>query len=640
MTGRAAVMPGFAKSIIQASRHTKRLIGMVADFACALLATYLAWYLRMGEWIRPDGWQWLAYALAGLTTIGIFSIGRLYKSVLRYLGGMAFVELAAACAGVALIYGLFVTFIGIPGVPRTLGLIMPLLLCLLAAGWRILVRLWLIGGDEVRTTNTNLLIYGAGRAGRQLATAFADRRHVRVVSFIDDDPTLVGSIIGGVKIHAPQAMPGLIARHDVTEIIFAIPSASRSERRKVIDSLLPLGIEVRVMPGLDALMDDKVSPSDLREVEIEDIMGRDSVPPDPALLAKAVTGRTVLVTGAGGSIGSELCRQLLRQRAARLILVEVNEYNLYTISEELTEANPGGTEIIPLLASVTDRDRMERIFQHWQPATVFHAAAYKHVPIVEHNLIEGVRNNIFGTINTAGAAAAHGTQEFVLISTDKAVRPTNVMGATKRAAELILQDMAARCQSVRFSMVRFGNVLGSSGSVVPVFRRQIRAGGPVTLTHNDMTRYFMSIPEAAELVIQAGAMAEGGDVFVLDMGEPVAIRDLARRMIELSGLTVCDDDNPDGDIEIRAVGMRPGEKLYEELLISDNPIPTRHPRIMRAREKALPPDRLSSLLADLRLRADAGDVAGTRQTLHQIVEQYQPPDHIVDWLAQPPQRQG
>jgi FlaA1/EpsC-like NDP-sugar epimerase len=420
-------------------------------------------------------------------------------------------------------------------------------------------------------------------------------------------------------------------------VLLALPSAGRKRRNEILSQMLHAKVSVRTLPSMTELARGKVNVSDLRELDIDDLLGREPVAPNHILLGKNVADKVVMVTGAGGSIGSELCRQIVKFGPAALLLIEQSEFALYEIHQELQlSLTDSGIKLVPLLASVRDEERMHEIMSTWSPDTLYHAAAYKHVPLVEHNPAEGIKNNVLGTLTTAKAAAAHGVADFVLISTDKAVRPTNIMGASKRLAEMVLQAFAATAPRTKFAMVRFGNVLGSSGSVVPKFRRQIRDGGPITLTHPEITRYFMTIPEAAQLVIQAGAMGsvvtEGAAVFVLDMGGPVKIRDLAVRMIELSGLTLCDAANPEGDVEIEITGLRPGEKLYEELLIGDNPKPTPHPRIMKAQETFLPWKVLEGKLEALRIALETNDVGVVRAMLQQLVSGYQPTGDIVDWI--------
>jgi FlaA1/EpsC-like NDP-sugar epimerase len=532
-----------------------------------------------------------------------------------------------------------------PGVPRTVGVLQPLLLLLGVMLWRAFVRYWLGGiytGIVHRERLPRVLIYGAGSAGRQLAAALKTSPELVVVGLLDDDDLLHGQVLNGLKIYDPSAIVALIAKLCVTQVFLAIPSASRARRNEILELVRAAQVQVRTLPGVLELAQGKVQVSDLKELDIEDLLGRDPVPPNSLMLAKNINSKIVMVTGAGGSIGSELCRQIVKVRPAMLLLVELTEFALYAIEHELqslvSDASMGNIQFIPLLANVRDVSRMDEILLTWKPHTVYHAAAYKHVPLVEHNPAEGIKNNVLGTLNIAQLAAKHGVRDFVLISTDKAVRPTNVMGTSKRLAEMVLQAQALATSEAGgttcFSMVRFGNVLGSSGSVVPLFRKQIKDGGPITLTDERITRYFMTLPEAAQLVIQAGAMASGGDVFVLDMGEPVKIIDLAKRMVELSGLGLKDEANPNGDIEIQVTGLRPGEKLYEELLIGDNPLPTSHARIMKAHEDFLPWDELQSKLAALGIALDANDVPLIRTLLKDLVPGYQPDGEVVDcvWL--------
>jgi FlaA1/EpsC-like NDP-sugar epimerase len=564
---------------------------------------------------------------------------------------------ASALYGAALLGLVLLTFPA--GVPRSVGVLQPLIFLLLVSNSRAWARFWLNKGAR-GTEKQRLLIYGAGSAGAQTAAAVANAREIELLGFIDDDEAKSGRHINGVPVLSPKEVPAAVDRLGVTDILLALPSSSRNRRHQIIEGLRSLPVHIRTLPGMADLASGRVAISDFRELDLEDLLGREPVPPNPALLARDLAGKTVLVTGAGGSIGSELCRQILVERPARLLLVEHSEFALYGIHQELEAAVASldtdhlrahrlePPELIGLLGDVRDFQRMIEIFGAYRPDTVYHAAAYKHVPIVEHNLCEGLNNNVFGTLNVARAAMESGVARFVLVSTDKAVRPTNVMGASKRIAEMTLQALAAESM-VRFddnspvsglvrnrtcfAMVRFGNVLGSSGSVVPLFRRQIEAGGPITLTHQNVTRYFMTIPEAAQLVLQAGAMGEGGEVFVLDMGQPVRILELARRMVELSGHSVRDETNPGGDIEIKVTGLRPGEKLYEELLIGDNPLATAHPRIMKARENFLSWEELRPVLGRMRAGVYGHDALALRDLLKEVVSGYQPGDVIVDWIA-------
>jgi FlaA1/EpsC-like NDP-sugar epimerase len=472
-----------------------------------------------------------------------------------------------------------------------------------------------------------------GQTGRQLAAAMTNSHAMKVVGFLDDDDRLHGHVLNGLPIYDPTDLTDLATTLNISDVLLAMPSLSRRRRNEILGQIRVAKVAVRTLPSVTDLAQGKVSISDLRELDIDDLLGREPVMPNHILLAMNVLNKVVMVTGAGGSIGGELCRQILAVGPSKLLLIEQSEFALYGIHQEL-EGKLLGRDIalVPLLASVQDKERIYEIMSTWHPDTVYHSAAYKHVPLVEHNPAEGIKNNVLGTLRTAQAAAENAVSDFVLISTDKAVRPTNIMGTSKRLAEMVLQALAARTSGTKFSMVRFGNVLDSSGSVVPKFRQQIRQGGPITLTHPEITRYFMTIPEASQLVIQAGAMAKGGDVFVLDMGQSVKIMDLARRMIELSGLTVKDQENPDGDIEIEITGLRPGEKLYEELLIGDNPRPTSHSRIMKAHEEFVPWTELEGKLKSLEIALNANDVGVIRSMMEKLVAGYMPSDAIVDWV--------
>ncbi|MEG2045324.1 MAG: nucleoside-diphosphate sugar epimerase/dehydratase [Comamonas sp.] len=616
----------------------------------ALLAVWLAFYLRIDQTGWPILQQDFVYGLAVVLFVPVFVRMGLYRAIFRYAGMPAVVTTAVSVT----IYGIFFFAILLwmrwDGVPRSIGLIQPILFLLLAGGWRIVARYWLSGVNDAEHESPpkkHLLIYGAGEAGVQTASALDVMREFAVRGFVDDDPGKIGRTINGIPIIAPADVAGFIQKHKISDILLAIPSLNLLRRREIIDQLQLLPVHVRSLPGMLDLASGKVSVSDFQELDIEDLLGREPVAPDQQLLSKNLTDKVVLVTGAGGSIGSELCRQIVRERPHKLVLLEHNEYGLYAIHQELQllcKEQQLEVDICPQLGSIRNLRRIRAIFERHQPHTVYHAAAYKHVPMVQENPSEGILNNVFGTLNVARAAMEAGVEQFVLISTDKAVRPTNVMGASKRMAELALQALASAkvvdyapvdeqpygatpptSNRTCFCMVRFGNVLGSSGSVVPLFRKQLRAGGPLTVTHAQVTRYFMTIPEAAQLVLQAGAMGEGGDVFVLDMGKPVKIVDLARRMIRLSGLTVKDDAHASGDIEIQVVGLRPGEKLYEELLIGDNPETTDHARIMKAHERFLPWEQLMPHLLSLRGAAKRGDAQGIHKVLTELVSGYVPP---------------
>lgn len=620
-------------ALLSLPRIPKRLISIIVDMAFCTLAVWFAYYLRLGVFVSLDGRPTVAVIVSIVLAIPLFVVSGMYRAVLRYADRELFMATFRACISYGAIYATIFAGYGIDGVPRTVGIIQPIILFLVLFLSRASAG-YLLGGAYRRLTrpapSDRTMIYGAGASGQQLAAAIKEAGTMCVVGFIDDDPSIQGRNIAGFRVHPPSGLAALLTRHNIHTVLLAIPSASRQRRNEIIEQLREAQVEVRTLPGVLDLAHGEVRIDDLRPLSIEDLLSRTPVPPDLNRVKATIRGRVVMVTGAGGSIGSELTRQILALQPRRLLLVETSEFALYSIHRELEPLAGKERELIPLLASVVDRDRMARIFETWQPHQVYHAAAYKHVPLVEHNILEGVRNNAVGTRTLAELAREHGVDNFVLVSTDKAVRPSNTMGASKRLAEMILQGLAAQNNGTCFSMVRFGNVLGSSGSVVPLFREQIRNGGPVTITDVAMTRYFMTISEAAQLVMQAGAMAKGGEVFVLDMGQPVRILDLARNMIELSGLTVRDETG-EGDIEIRAVGLRPGEKLYEELLIGDNPQPTNHPRIMMAQEKSMPWAELEARLERMNRHIATQDVAEIRHELLGLVEEFAPTDELMDW---------
>lgn len=614
------------KVVLAWSRAAKRIVVIGLDVLLALLATWIAFTLRLDALHQPVAAQWWVYGLAPVLAVPVFIRFGLYRAIFRYTGQAALVATAQAVAVYALLLSAVLLWQQWPMVPRSLGLLQPLIYLLLVGASRAFARFWLAGLSSSAHAG-RLLIFGAGTAGVQTASALALSRQFELLGFVDDDPSKVGRSVNGVLVHAASKMHELVVSAGVTDILLAMPNASRDRRNRIIQALDGLPVHVRTLPSLTDLASGRVTVQDFKELDIEDLLGREPVPPHPELLARDLLGQVVLVSGAGGSIGGELSRQIVQQQPRQLLLLEHNEFGLYSIHQELENIckdRGWGVELVPILCSVAHADRLRDLFEKYRPATIYHAAAYKHVPLVESNVGAGVLNNVFGTLNLAQAAIATGAHRFVLISTDKAVRPTNVMGATKRMAELVLQALAAHQASTSLSMVRFGNVLGSSGSVVPLFRRQLADGGPLTVTHAEVTRYFMTIPEAAQLVLQAGAMGAGGDVFVLDMGQSVKIVDLARRMVQLSGLTVRDEEHPDGDIEIAITGLRPGEKLYEELLIGDNPESTEHPRIMKAREPFLPWAQLQSELRQLQSAAAQDDVAAVKAFLLRHVQGYHP----------------
>lgn len=622
--------------ILGLPRATKRFVVLTIDMELCVLTVWLAYYLRLGEFVMLTGNSLLAAAASIGIALPIFIVSGLYRAIFRYSGWPALLAVARAVGVYGLLYASIFTIIGVTDVPRTVGIIQPILLLLFVGASRALARIWL--GDQYlnilqRATRPKVLIYGAGTTGRQLVDAMANSHEMQVVGFLDDDDRLHGHVLNGQPIYNPADLDNLVPTLSISDVFLAMPSLGRNRRNEILAHIRTARVAVRTLPSVTDLAQGKVSISDLRELDIDDLLGREPVMPNHILLAMNVRSKVVMVTGAGGSIGSELCRQILFADPSKLLLIEHSEFALYSIHQELEEKlNGRAIVLVPLLASVQDSERMREIISTWHPDTVYHAAAYKHVPLVEHNPAEGIKNNVIGTLRTAQAAAENGVLDFVLISTDKAVRPTNIMGASKRLAEVVLQALADTSTGTKFSMVRFGNVLGSSGSVVPKFRQQIRDGGPITLTHPDITRYFMTIPEASQLVIQAGAMAKGGDVFVLDMGQSVKIMDLARRMLELSGLTVKDERNPDGDIEIQITGLRPGEKLYEELLIGADPQPTLHPRIMKAQENFIGWVELEPKLNALEMALNINDVSVIRSIMQQLVPDYVPNNEIVDWV--------
>ncbi len=638
------------------SRKKKAVILISMDAFFVLLAFWLSLSLRWGVWYVPTGDKWYLFAVAPFIAIPIFARLGLYRAIIRYIEIRALWVIVQATALYALAFAFVIYESDIKVIPRTVSPLNWVLIMLFVGSSRFCARCWLgeiyfrLGGSRINKVvgKKNVVIYGAGSAGAQLAAALEQGREFKAVAFIDDDALIQDMKINNLKIHSLASLNLLIDRYQVSHVLLAMPSVSRARIGELIRMLEPYKIHVMSMPGLSDIAQGRVTVDALQEVDIADLLGRDAVSPNPNLLSANISGKVVMVTGAGGSIGSELCRQIIQLQPTALVLYEMCEFGLYAIENELNftlkQVNQSliqPIELITLLGSVTDAVRVEKVCKTFKVQTIYHAAAYKHVPMVEKNPGQGIWNNIFGTLHTAQAAINAGVELFVLISTDKAVRPTNTMGATKRFAELILQALSLQNtlpSSTRFTMVRFGNVLGSSGSVVPLFREQIARGGPVTVTDARIIRYFMTIPEAAQLVIQAGALAEGGDVFVLDMGEPIRILDLAKRMIHLSGLQMKDESHPAGEIEISFTGLRPGEKLYEELLIGDNVTDTHHPRIMRAEEHVIPWNVLDMLLSDLKTAAREDDFIQVRDILKQAVTGFVPQCGIDDLVWKQDQR--
>ena len=609
------------KRVLGWPRTVKQAIAVTVDVVLALFATWSAYSLRLETLHWPQAVEWWIYLLSPTLAIPTFIWFGLYRAIFRYTGFDALLATGRAVAVYALVHIAILQWYMWPVFPLTLGVLQPILFLLLVGISRAMARYLLAGITFVRADHHGrMLIFGAGTVGVQTASAMTIAGDLKLLGFVDEDPLKIGQSINGIPVFSPSEVPAIVKKFEITDILLAIPSAPRDRRNRIIRSLQSLPVHTRTLPGLADLASGRVTVQDFHELDVDDLLGRDAVKPQNDLLTNQLHNHTILVTGAGGSIGSELCRQILHARPRRLLLLDHSEFALYTLHRELQAlcvAQASAVELLPLLASVVNRRRLDWICTTYRPDTVYHAAAYKHVPMVECNPSEGIFNNVFGTLNMAQSAIAAKVNNFVLVSTDKAVRPTNLMGASKRMAELVLQALASQAENgdTCLSMVRFGNVLGSSGSVVPLFRDQLARGGPLTVTHPNVTRYFMTIPEAVQLVLQAAVMANGGEVFVLDMGAPVRIIDLARRLVELSGLQIRNELFPDGDIEIDFIGLRPGEKLYEELLIGDNPTPTSHPRIMMAHEDFIAWPELHSQLQQLQHAANEEDVQGIKSVL-------------------------
>ena len=630
----------FVRRFLSLSRFHKRLVMVFTDVMMLLFALWASFSLRLGELHFSEKMEAWIFFIAPIIAIPIFIKFGLYRAIIRYIALWTIIK---AVSLYAILWSALIFIAGAEGVPRSVTIINWLAAILLIGSSRMIVRWWFAGVPIITNPITekvkkNIVIYGAGTAGMQLASVLGYSNEYSPVAFIDDKKELHKNTINALRVYSINELEKLILQLDVDEIFLAVPSASHTRRKIIIQYLEKYPVHVRTLPSMTEVADGKIKLEDIKEIDLEDLLGRDSVLPDEKLFDICIKNKSVMVTGAGGSIGSELCRQILTRAPTKLILFEQSEFNLYTVEQEflrIIEQNNYQTELISILGNVTDEKRVSEVLSHYEVNTIYHAAAYKHVPLVEHNVIEGVRVNTIGTYTVAVSAMKNKVDTFILISTDKAVRPTNVMGASKRFAELVLQGLATKTSDTKFSMVRFGNVLGSSGSVVPLFREQIKKGGPVTVTHKDIIRYFMTIPEAVQLVIQAGAMGTtgaGGDVFVLDMGEPVKISELATKMIHLMGFEVRDKKNPDGDIDIEYTGLRPGEKLYEELLIGDNVIGSSHPRIMRAEEEAYSWDEVITHVHKLMKEISQSNCENIRELLIDVVKGYQPSGEIEDVL--------
>jgi FlaA1/EpsC-like NDP-sugar epimerase len=621
------------EKLLSFSRHHKMVLLMLLDVVLLPLALWSAVLLRLGGSWDPKltPYLWIFF-VPPFWVIPIFIRLGLYRAVVKYLDDKIVYTVFMGVTLAVLVLTAVITMTGMHPFPRSSIIIFWMFAMAYIGGSRFLLRGLVRRIDAVDAPREHVIIYGAGRAGVQLMLALQAGREYRPMAFVDDNTALWKRTFRGIAVHAPSELPLLLKDTQTKLILLALPSVNRGRQREILESLETLRVPIMRLPGMADLVSGEVRVEELKEVDIEDLLGREPVPPQKDLMSANIEDRVVMITGAGGSIGSELVRQIVRCRPRLLVLFELSEYALYAIDQELSVSAPECPRVA-LMGSVTDYARLMQVMRTFKVQTVYHAAAYKHVPMVEHNPISGIVNNAFGTDTAAQAAEDSGVATFVLISTDKAVRPTNVMGATKRLAELALQMRHARGSNTCFVMVRFGNVLGSSGSVVPLFKRQIKLGGPVTVTHPDITRYFMTIPEAAQLVIQAGAMGRGGDVFVLDMGQPVKIADLARRMVHLSGLEVKDVHRPMGDIEIRFSGLRPGEKLYEELLIGDNVLETEHARIMRAQESLLSESELKAFMASLKTACDALDAEAAFSLMQEAVKEFNASERSQDWVA-------
>ena len=622
--------------LLDLPKSLKIIISVLVDSFLCFLTVWISFYLRLGHFAPFNEFVLTSY-ISIIFAIPIFYVNGLYRTIFRYSGWPAMLTVSKSIFIYGFVFSILLMITKIENIPRTIGFIQPLLLFFAVGGSRALIRYWIgdLYKDRLKKLNLpKVIIYGAGNAGRELLQSLESNNEFKVSFFIDDDPDKHGRVLSGKKIYPPDYLNLLSNKKGISYLLLALPNIPSTLRKEIIKKVSKFNISVRTLPSLSDIATGKIRANELIELEIDDLLGRDKVIPNQDLMQKDIKSKVVLVTGAGGSIGSQLCLEIFKIKPKKLLILDSNEFSLYSILNKLNLLNHSNlVEIIPLLTSIQDQKSIENILTTWQPCTVYHAAAYKHVPIVEHNLAEGVKNNVFGTLILAKASLKTGVDNFVFISTDKAVRPTNVMGATKRLGEICLQSLFAKKnknQFTKFSMVRFGNVLDSSGSVIPKFRNQIMQRLPVTVTDPQITRFFMTIKEAAELVIQAGAMSQGGDVFVLDMGEPIKIYDLAKKMIQLYGLKIKDKDNPNGDIEILITGLRPGEKLYEELLLENNPLKTLHPKIFKTQEDFIPWIQLKTEINNLESYIQDNDLNNIVQILKKLVEGYKPSGEIAD----------
>jgi len=623
----------FSKSILSLPRYAKRIIAIILDVGLCILFTWIAFYLRLEKFIKIDDITILSVVISASLAIPIFWLSGLYKTMFRFADSSIILTVAVATFAYGLLYFAVVGIYGIQGIPRSIGIIQPVLLFLGISISRLIIRYLFINSlTKVSNNKKNVLIYGAGSAGRQLLTSLENSPEMKVVGFLDDNQQFHNQTLLGQTVYNPLKIDKLINSRNISLVLLALPSINRTKRNKIIDELNKYKIIVKTLPSVEDIVNDKISVSDIKDLAIEDLLNRDQVQPDLELLSKNINSKIILVTGAGGSIGSEISRQIIKLNPKKLLLLELNEFALYNISEELNNVAPN-LRIVPLLVNIQNASRVNEIFKTFKVDTVYHTAAYKHVPLVEKNVCESVKNNVFGTYLIAKTAIQNNVSNFVLISSDKAVRPTNIMGASKRLAEICIQALySSQNKYTKFAIVRFGNVLQSSGSVIPKFNKQIKEGGPVTLTHPEVTRYFMTIIEASQLVIQAGAMSEDCEVFILDMGESIKIKDLIHKMIKLSGLTIKDTKNLEGDIEVKIIGLRPGEKLYEELLIGDNPQKTYHEKIQKAQDPFIPFNQLKIDLDNLSILLEENRVDDVKNMLNKLIPSYQSSSKIVDHI--------
>jgi FlaA1/EpsC-like NDP-sugar epimerase len=623
-----------AKSILNLPRFAKKIVAIIVDLSLCVLSTWFAFYLRLDQFILIQGAALAAVIVSVSLALPVFWLFGLYQTIFRYSGLSIMFSISIALLIYGFLYFLVFGVYGVAGIPRSIGILQPMLLFFAVVSSRLFTK-YIFSGNYLFKDKSQfgkkVLIYGAGGAGQQLASTLANNNELKLVGFLDDDDQLHGRVLQRQKIYSPLKIADLVKSEEVQLVLLALPSISRFRRNEILKNLSNYPLQVQTLPTVTDIIQGKVSLSDVKDLDVDDILSRDQILPNTELLNKNITSKVVLVTGAGGSIGSELARQIVKQYPQKLLLLELNEFALYKIYEEL-KIQDKNLKIIPLLVNIQDQTKVYEIFKTFRVDTVYHAAAYKHVPLVEENISESIKNNVFATFAVAKAALSQSVETFVLISSDKAVRSTNIMGASKRLAELCVQGVYQNVKNNKnkMSIVRFGNVLESSGSVIPKFKKQIKDGGPITLTHPDVTRYFMTITEASQLVIQAGAMSEDCDVFVLDMGESIKIKDLIYRIVKLSGLTVKDENNKEGDIEIKIIGLRPGEKLYEELLLGDNPQKTQHPKIQKAQDPFIPFNQLEIDLNNLKTLLDHNKVLEVKELLTKIVKTYQSNTAIVD----------